>query len=207
MNIHLQTALEIGLTYQDYLELVNDLVANEKTSGPKQSPSLVGYTKLNASRMRRLNKKTTLSDVALAKISELKRPMTWLAITESWCGDAAQILPIINKLAETNPLIQLKHVLRDEHPELMDQFLTKGARSIPVVILIDDASQEVLGHWGPRPMELQDMVYARKEAANPGPYDEFQAGMQKWYTADKGQATTTEFLARLEKVITQEKIA
>ena len=70
-------------------------------------------------------------------MSQLKDNFTLLVLAEGWCGDAAQILPVINKIAEYSSLIDLKVVCRDENPELMDQFLTNGSKSIPKVIIID----------------------------------------------------------------------
>ena len=55
------------------------------------------------------------------------------------------------------PGLELRIVLRDEHPEVMDRYLTNGSRSIPIVIALDEEFRE-LGHWGPRPRELQAWV-------------------------------------------------
>ncbi|MEL6141519.1 MAG: thioredoxin family protein [Bacteroidota bacterium] len=197
MNTQLHKALSVGIDYNEYIDLMETLAQKEGTTGPKQSPALIGYTKLNAARMRRLNKTFKPTGADLSVIRSIDRPLTWLIITESWCGDAAQILPPINKLAAGNANITVVHILRDEHPEVMNLFLTNGARSIPIIAFIDEENEEVLGHWGPRPTELQAIVMARKQQENPEPYDIFQQGMQKWYNQDKGRSTVGEFLATL----------
>ena len=89
--------------------------------------------------------------------------MTWLVITESWCGDASPSLPVMNKIAELSSHLELRIVLRDEHPELMDVFLTNGARSIPKLIVLDGNTNDVLGEWGPRSPKATEMVMDEKK--------------------------------------------
>ena len=150
------TALDGLYTYPAYRQHIDELQADGKTTGTDQSLAMQHYTELNVVRMRRLDKTARLTEDSLAQIAAIKRPLIWLSITEAWCGDAAQILPVIQKLADQHPLVEHYLVLRDEHPELMDAFLTNGtSRSIPITIVIDAVTQEVLGHWGPRPAELQ----------------------------------------------------
>lgn len=206
---HIDWAALPGLfTYPAYRQHIDELQAEGKTTGPDQSPAMQNYTQLNVARMRRLDKTTAskLKTEALAQVASIDRPMIWLSITEAWCGDAAQILPVIQQLADQNDLITHYLVLRDEHPELMDAFLTNGtARSIPITIAIDAASQEVLGHWGPRPAELQSylmdikakvLATDNKEAAK-AINDQAKIDTQKWYARDKTQTIQEEFLSIL----------
>lgn len=126
-----------------------------------------------------------------ATISSLQNKHTWLVLTESWCGDAAQILPLLNKLAELNSNIDLRLILRDESIALMDNFLTNGGRSIPKLIMLNE-QQEVIGSWGPRPVEAQTFYNQWRNDPNQSPYKEFQVEMQKWYLKDKGISTFRE---------------
>ena len=84
-----------------------------------------------------------------------------LVIAEDWCGDASNTVPVVAKLADAVPGLELRVILRDANPEVMDRYLTNGSRSIPVVIALDENYQE-LGHWGPRPTELQAWVMANR---------------------------------------------
>ena len=143
-------SLENTYTYQEYRDLVKDLLAEGKSTGPEQSDYILNYSKLNNSRMKRLDKTTKISDETAQKIQKLATPQTWLVLTEGWCGDAAQNLPVIHKMAELNKNINLKLVLRDENLELMDLFLTNGGRSIPKLIALD-TDNNVIDTWGPRP--------------------------------------------------------
>ena len=185
------TALENAISYSDYLTLIDKLVAEEKTTGPKQHEDLVYYTKLNAQRTNRLNKTIKLDAELASNIQRLEEQYTWLVITESWCGDAAQILPLFQKLAEQNVKITLKLVLRDENEELMNQFLTNGGKSIPKLIILDK-DLNVKGTWGPRPVEAQTLYDSWKNDPNKPPYKEFQVELQKWYLKDKGVSTFQE---------------
>ena len=97
-----------------------------------------------------------------------------LVIAEDWCGDASSTIPIVARFADAVPGMELRLLRRDEHPELMDRYLTNGARSIPIVIVLDESFRE-LGHWGPRPAELQAWVPGEPpsgtegRALSPGP--------------------------------------
>ena len=115
-------------------------------------------------------------------------------ISEAWCADGAQIVPVLAKIAQSNPLIDLKIVLRDENPELMNQYLTNGGKAIPILIIADAQSLEVLHVWGPRPKVATQMVEAyKKEHGKLTP--EFKEDLQKWYNQDKGQSILSDLQA------------
>lgn len=187
----IKNSLEASISYEDYTALVEQLVIDEKTTGPKQHEDLVYYTKLNAQRSRRLNKTTQLPENIVEQVRQINQPMTWLVLTESWCGDAAQSLPLLHKLSEANPNITFRLVQRDENDELMDNFLTNGGRSIPKLIMLNE-ELDVLGTWGPRPVEAQTLYDSWRNDPNKPPYKVFQVEMQKWYLKDRGQNTFTE---------------
>lgn len=187
----IKDSLAKSVSYDDYTELIEQLVVEEKTTGPKQNEDLVYYTKLNAQRSRRLNKTVKLPENIAQQIREIDQPQTWLVLTESWCGDAAQSLPLLHKLAEVNPNITFRLVLRDENDQLMDQFLTRGGRSIPKLIILNE-ELDVLGTWGPRPVDAQTLYDSWRNDPNKPPYKEFQVEMQKWYLHDRGQSTFAE---------------
>ena len=94
--------LENSLSYKEYRELVSNLLDQNESTTKNGSEDLVGYSKLNNSRMKRLDKTTKLDDTVVNKFSAIDKQITWVVLSEGWCGDAAQNLPVINKLAETN---------------------------------------------------------------------------------------------------------
>jgi hypothetical protein len=189
-------AIEKATSYQEYRELVSNHVKNGTSTGPNQTEALAQYTLLNDSRMRRLDKTTKVSDSILEKISDFKGNQTWLVLTESWCGDAAQSMPIMNKLAEITEKIDLRVVQRDEHLDLMNAFLTNGGQSIPKLILIDTAANKLIGEWGPRPSTATEMVDSYKnEHGSLSP--EFKQDLQVWYNKDKGVSIAEDLMKLL----------
>jgi len=186
MNKNIKTSLNRSISYQDYKTLVELMVKTESTTGDSKTVELADYTKLNDRRMKRWNKTVKVSDIIATKIKQWDQPMTWLVLTESWCGDAAHIIPVLNKIAELNENVKLKLVLRDENNSLMNDFLTNGNRSIPKVIMIDEASSDVVATYGPRPSEATKMVedYKQKHGKLTA---EFKEELQYWYNKNKGQ--------------------
>ena len=85
-----------------------------------------------------------------------------LVITEPWCGDSLAIFPTVAKLFMAAGC-EIRVIRRDEQPELIDDFLTNGGRSIPIVIVLDEAFNERF-HWGPRPAPAQQIVMESKAA-------------------------------------------
>lgn len=178
-------ALKDSISYQAYRELVSNHVKNGTSTGLDQTDAVAQYTLLNDSRMRRLDKTTKIPDTVLNKLESIKRNQTWLVLTESWCGDAAQSLPIINKFAEDSEKIDLKIVLRDEHPNLMNAFLTNGNQAIPKLIVLDTVTNRLIGEWGPRPSIATEMVNSYKKEHG-GLTPEFKQDLQIWYNKNKG---------------------
>ena len=188
----LENALKNSISYQDYRNLIHQLLAEGKSTGPIQSEELTNYSLLNEARMKRLDKTIEIEDEIIAEFQKIDENQKWLVITESWCGDAAQNLPIIHKLAELNDKIELKLVLRDENLELMDLFLTNESRSIPKVIILDN-ELNVLNTWGPRPSFATKMVHEYKEKN--GSLDaHFKQDLQVWYNKDKGKNVQEDFI-------------
>jgi len=152
--------------------------------------------------MRRWDKTIKVAEETQQRIAKFNQKMTWLIITESWCGDAAHVMPALNKIAELNPNIEIKVVLRDENLELIDMFLTNGGRAIAKVIMIDDETGEVVNTYGPRPSEATSYV-SRFKAKHGALTPEFKEDLQHWYNKDKGQnviSDVTELLSELEVI-------
>lgn len=187
LNSIIKKALAHTLSFDEYLSLNELLVKAGSTTGEHHNDSYANYTRLNFSRMKRLLKTVQLTADQTACVRALNKPMTWLVITEAWCGDAAQNLPVLKIIADQNPDIDLKIVLRDDNEELMEQFLTNGTKSIPKMIILEKNSHEVIATWGPRPKEAAAMVQKEKEAK--GKLDDaFKQELQKWYNQDGGIA-------------------
>lgn len=184
---YLEGSQEDAMTFAQYLDFTRQLVAEERTSGPNQSELFVNFTKLNLRRMDRILKTLSIHhEQLIARVESISAQKRWIVLSEPWCGDAAQNLPLIHMLAERNPNIDLKIILRDAHLDIMDEFLTNGGRGIPKLIALNEKS-EVDFTWGPRPAQAQQMVEDYKAMPEPKPdYLKFAEKVQKWYAVDKG---------------------
>ena len=186
MNTIIKNSINKSISYQAYRDLVKQLVEENSNTGNEKTEALANYTKLNDRRMKRWDKTIKVSDEALNKIGTFNEPITWLVITESWCGDAAHIVPVLNKVSELNDNIDFRVVLRDENPELMDAFLTNGGKAIPKLIMLDTNTGDVLNTYGPRPSEATNYVN-RFKAKHGMLTPEFKEDLQHWYNDNKGQ--------------------
>ena len=196
----LEKSLRTAQSYTEYKEMVLELLREGKSTGIIQNDDLVHFTKLNNQRMKRLDKQTKLNEDSLTKTQKINKDFTWLVLTESWCGDAAQTLPVINKFAEANEKIDLKVVLRDENEELMNEFLTNGNKSIPKLIVVDNDSKEVVGSWGPRSAKAAKMVIDYKEKH--GKIDsQLKTDLQNWYNEDRGMDIEMEMVELIDDMI------
>lgn len=183
--------LERSMSFAAYEKLIDELLAEGRTTGANQSEALLGNARLNRQRMRRLEKTVLITESLVKAARELDRSMIWLVITEGWCGDAAQNLPVIEKIAAESDKIKTRYILRDENPELIDRFLTAGARSIPKLIALDAETLEIVGTWGARPAAAQAMfAKMKKDGAEKAVIME---ELQRWYNSDRGRTLQLEF--------------
>lgn len=176
------SVLAQAMSYGSYMTLTEQLVEEGRTSGPNQSEPYVYYTKLNFQRMKRLNKTIEVPARIIELLKEKAANWTWVIITEPWCGDAAQCVPVLEKIAQTNSFVKTAYLLRDEHPEVMDAYLTNGGRAIPKLICLDDSANEIFT-WGPRPAVIQE-VMNRLKAEGITEIATIVGEIQKAYNAD-----------------------
>lgn len=191
MKIAIAESLLKSHSYVKYRTIVSNLFKQHRVTGNEQSEALLHYTELNEARMNRLDKKIVITEDNIKKLLSLKKQYLWLVVSEGWCGDAAQILPVFNKMATITKNIEFKIIFRDENEALMKHFLTNGARSIPKLIVLETETHKVLGSWGPRPKGAGDLITSYKRQY--GSIDETaKTELQLWYLHDKGMATQTE---------------
>jgi hypothetical protein len=197
-----ETALKSSHSYTNYRNIVTQLLSEGKATGKEQSEDLLHYSELNQVRMNRLDKTIHITEENCAKLKSIQQPQIWLVLSEGWCGDAAQILPILNKMAICSDQITLKIVFRDENEELMQQFLTNGTKSIPKLIILNKENLEFIADFGPRPTGAKQLILDYK--AKHGVVDEMaKTELQKWYLHDKGLSTQHEILEKITSTILQ----
>lgn len=198
MEVQVNTKPEV-YNYKTYQNKVQSLFEEGKVTGSVQSESLLKTTEMNLHRMKRHDAKSELSEDMLLLASKSNRKMTWYMLIEGWCADGSQNAPIIAKIAEALPAVELKIMLRDEHPEIMDKYLTNGGRAIPKLIAFDAETNEELGTWGPRPAGIQEKVLNYKKEHPEMDKTDFATNLHKWYAKDKSLSIQNEFIALIKK--------
>ena len=139
-------------------------------------------------------RKAAVPEDLLARVGALGGHWHLLVLSEDWCGDAVNTVPVLARLAERAPNVDLRLLGRDANPDLMDAHLSQGARAIPVVIVYDEHWVE-RGWWGSRPAPLQRWV---KEEGLALPKDERYRKVREWYARDRGRTTLEEIVGLME---------
>jgi len=183
--------IENGCSYDEYIKIFEKEIGNLNSKEAEQK-------KLNYHRTLRLHKTLQISELTKALIKRIENIQLWMIITETWCGDSAQNIPIIAELAKLNPLIELKIILRDTNLNIMDHFLTNNSKSIPKLVAFDKDGNQLF-QWGPRPKEAQSLVLNARE--NQIPKDEYMVSLHKWYASDRGKTTEQEIFDLLRESI------
>ena len=181
-----------GLTYEEYFNQFEEKIKTTDTAAlNEEDKKLFEYSKLNLHRTNRIHKSYKVSDELCELLKEIDEPQLWMAITEDWCGDSAQNLPYIAQFIKCNPKIDLRIVLRDANPDIMDLYLTHGkSRSIPKIVAFDQNGNELF-QWGPRPKAAQQLVEDAKAAGKSK--DEFIEELHLWYGKNRGKDIEEEF--------------
>lgn len=194
----LQKSIDKAESYTEYSDTIKRLYQAGKHTGEEQKEAYLLYTELNIARSDKWDKRFSITDDTRSLMESLEKPQIWLVINEGWCGDGAHSMPVIHKVAEASKAVDLKVVLRDENPELMDNFLTNGARSIPKLIMMDKETLEVLGTWGSAPKQVKELKKEMK-AAGQEPQD-INKAVQLWYSRDRGKAIEAELAALIAEL-------
>ncbi len=193
--------LERGISYLQYIKNnTEEITRTDRDTLDKSSAKKLDYKILNLKRSLRISKTYKINEELKKFINEIDEPQLWMVITENWCGDSAQNLPYIAAIAEQNPLIQLIVLLRDSNPEIMDQFLTNGTRSIPILVVFNESGEELF-RWGPRPKAAIQLIKQWK--AEGLEKDEWMEKLHSWYSKNKG----AEIEKDLTELIKKEEIA
>lgn len=180
-----------------------DLIAKE--SDRRLSPETDETTRsraanlpINHQRTTRILRTYTVSQFLQKKLAAIRERQVWMVLTEPWCGDSAQCVPCLIRFAECSPLVEIRFVLRDQHPEIMDRYLTHGTRGIPKLVAFNSAGEELF-IWGPRPREGQALFEKGKaegltKAAN-------LERLHLWYARNRGAAIEEDFALLLDRIL------
>lgn len=186
-------------TYNKYSEafltLVHSIKPEQLDEQKKQKYDLL---KLNLQRTQRLDKTFEPSEETKNIFSKVVNPQQWVVITETWCGDSAQIVPVIAKLSQLNNKIDLKILLRDSNLDYMDLYLTNCGRAIPKLIAYDENGEELF-QWGPRPNEAKELFNRLK---NDGvEKSDINKELHLWYGRNRGKEIEKEIFELIKQEV------
>jgi len=189
-----------GLTFSEYFNIMEVKVNLTNLSDLSEEERVtVEQLRLNYQRSSRIIRTHKLNDRLSGLIKQISSPQLWMVITEAWCGDSAQNLPYIVKIAECNPLINLRILLRDQNTDIMDYYLSEEkARSIPKIVAFNDEGDELF-QWGARPKEAQDLVTKLKSERLSK--EIFLNRLHLWYGRNRGKNLENEFIDIIGKLI------
>jgi hypothetical protein len=176
-------------------ELTDRTTLRDRYLGAPEFEEMLATATENAELWAAVWRRATVAEEYVRRVAGLGGAWHLLVLSEDWCGDAVNVVPVVAKLAELSPNLDLRVLARDENLDLMDAHLTGTARSIPVVIALDDEFREQ-GWWGPRPADLQAWVLGAGRALGK---DERYRQVRAWYARDRGTTTLEEVVAMLER--------
>jgi hypothetical protein len=142
-----------------------------------------------------LRKRARVPEEFVERVERLGGRWHLLVLSEDWCGDAVNSVPVVAALADAARNLDLRVLARDENPDLMDTHLTGSSRSIPVVMVLDECYEE-RAWWGPRPRELQAWVLGEGLQL---PTEERYRLVRSWYARDQGRTTLEELVSMMER--------
>ena len=191
-----------GMTYKEFTEKVIEEIKNTTPGALNEHDlEMFEYKKLNLQRSGRIEKSYKVSEELKSEIQSIKDKQIWMVITEAWCGDSAQNLPHIAKMASLNSIIDLRIILRDSHLDIIDLYLTNGTRSIPKLVAFDESGNELFT-WGPRPKAAQELMHQWKSEGIVKP--ELYEKLHLWYGRNRGREIESEFI-KIFSTINQEQ--
>lgn len=186
--------LHSGMTYEEYKKLFADQIENPPGVDGKNNYDI---KKLNFARSTRVEKQFVPSDELIEAVKKNSEPQLWMILTESWCCDSAQILPVLAKVSKLSNNVELRILLRDSNLEIMDKYLTNGTRSIPKLIAFNEEGNELF-RWGARPVALQQLINELKEKGLQK--NEWLTELHKWYVNNRGKEIEKELLELLNNL-------
>jgi thiol-disulfide isomerase/thioredoxin len=195
-----KSVIDNGMNYQHYRGLIHQLLQENKTTGDIQSEDFIHYTQLNEQRMNRNEKQISVTDELEKTLSNLDHNETWVVFSEAWCGDCAQIIPVIAKIAEASEgKIDLRIIIKSDYKEEMQNYLTNGAEAVPKLVRFESESLKEIGTWGARPEKAQAIAEHWKKNKDTISKEEFSKELHLWYAKDKGVGIQKEFLMLLKE--------
>ena len=182
---------EKGISFEEYFKKTEEIVNKDKEKLTPAEKEMLEYYKLGVQRMSRMMKVYKPDEEQVKTLENKNFKGKILIISEGWCGDAGQTVPAVSLFFEGKNEVRI--VYRDENPDLIDQFLTNGTRSIPIVVILDE-NDGVIAHWGPRPAYGTELLKKYKADPENYPKTQFYNDLQVYYAKNRGYDVIMEIL-------------
>ncbi|WP_018675120.1 thioredoxin family protein [Riemerella columbina] len=177
-----------SISFETYLKEVEQTIQTPKTDEEKEKQP---FYELAMQRMQRVLKTFKVDEATAEALAAKDFKGKILVISEGWCGDASQIVPVVAQLFEGKNEVQIFY--RDKDTALIDAFLTNGSRSIPKVLILNE-DYEVVQDWGPRPQHGLALFQKFKDNPEAYPKEQFYNDIQVYYAKNKGKDIVAELL-------------
>lgn len=145
-----------GLSYEEYLFEWQEEINTPLEEMEAEDRKYAYYARYNYERSENVFDSYSPSEALEQLVSSIQEPQLWMVLTENWCGDSAYNLPVLVRAAELSDEVTLRILYRDDHPDIMGQYLTGTSRSIPKLVAFAEDGTELF-QWGPRPRDLQQL--------------------------------------------------
>ncbi len=195
-EVFIQQRLQRGMTPAEYRRYFEREVDKVRAEAGNSQDDHVRYLSLNLARTLRIEKTYSPSEAVEQAARAISARQFWMVLTEPWCGDSAQNLPFIFKIAACSPAVDARVLLRDQNLDIMDAYLTDGTRGIPKLVAFDPEGRELF-RWGPRPQAAADLF--RELKGSGAPLEEVRRKLHLWYAKDRGRNLEREFVTLLKE--------
>ena len=193
-----QEDINRAMSFDGYLAFTKAIIQSDSPVGKYVKESTLRYTRLNLEQMERVIEHMTLQQKLYNLVSELKKNLVWLVLSEPWCGDAAWGVPALYIISTASDKIDFRILLRDENPDIIKAYQTDGSNSIPKLICLRAEDLKEMGVWGPRPAELQKLVKEHKNSSLID-YTEKLRQVNQWYLNDMTKSIQDEVTELVKK--------
>lgn len=103
----------------------------------------------------------TVSPEQQALLQSFQRDMKLLVLAGTWCGDCVNQCPVLQRIAESSPRIELRFLDRDEHPDVREELAINRGYRIPMVVFLSEDFVEV-ARYGERTLSIYRQMAAER---------------------------------------------
>ena len=187
------SVLHQTISWPEYYAIAKGYIESDEKPELYRNEKMLRYTADNIRRMDHVLQAINIESKLYNLLTSMQTDLTWVVLTSPWCGDASQVVPVLYTIASCSERIAYRILMSDEHPEIMNAYLTDGSQSIPKLICLKTETLEELGTWGPRPAALQQIVLENKDRSDIS-FGAKVRMVHDWYANDKTQSIQEEFI-------------